>query len=312
LRWAGDGRRRGGPLDADTTSNSPKRANGRDFRSHRCQNAGVRNLAAFSTCAATACVALALSGGPAAAADGFWGSVDVSGRYGPTDGFFQTPKGGTGGTTDVRRPSVEDLELEDVLIPAFSLGVGYGSHGIVLGGELLRLNGHDDLERGLTSYDQAFPSGTPVESEIKLDWYYAAYGYRFQVDLDTAGWLAIEPQAGVALWTFDYSLEAADFRARRAYEKASPLVGLTLDWRPLPDFDVQGRLTSTVPVGTAPLILAADVTFGFRLWGSPDHGGRIYAGAGYEEIDYEDAQTVPNHIRLQIAPVLLLGLRIGF
>jgi hypothetical protein len=51
---------------------------------------------------------------------------------------------------------------------------------------------------------------------------------------------------------------------------------------------------------------------GYQLWGRYDHGGMAYLGIGYDRINEEDNQKVPNHIKASIGPELVVGLKVSF
>jgi hypothetical protein len=51
---------------------------------------------------------------------------------------------------------------------------------------------------------------------------------------------------------------------------------------------------------------------GYRVWGTARRGGTVSVGIGYDQVNHQDLQTVPNHIHAVIGPSLIAGLAINF
>jgi len=109
---------------------------------------------------------------------GFSAALEGSGAYGPVDGYVQTPAGGAPGTTSGKRPTFQELGIDDFVSAEGSLNLGWRAHGLYAGGRLLRLDGDSTLNSGLVSQGTTFPAGTSVKSRVQLDSYRFGYQYR--------------------------------------------------------------------------------------------------------------------------------------
>ncbi len=68
----------------------------------------------------------------------------------------------------------------------------------------------------------------------------------------------------------------------------------------------------SLPIGSSPLILSLDGTAAYRFWDRGAGGADVYLGVGYDRIDFEDRQTVPNHVEVGMGPMVVGGLRVSF
>ena len=244
---------------------------------------------------------------------GFGGEFQASLRYGPIDGYVQTPRGGAPGTTTRERPTFNELDIDDFISPEVSMRLHWREHGLYAGGSLVRLDGNSVLDTTLVSQGATFPAGTPVESEVQLDWYRFGYQYRFAWTNEGSAGFSLSPAAGVALLNFDYRLEAeGGLLADRGYLVGSPQLGLGSEWTPPGRFSIAGGVFGSIPEVGNLFILSAQVTGSYRLWGRNERGGRVFLGVGYDWLDYEDNQEVPNHIRAEFGPMLLFGISTRF
>ena len=244
---------------------------------------------------------------------GFHFSLDGQFRYGNISGFVQIPRGGGVGTTSNERPKFDELGINQAAIGDPSVTVGWNDHNLYGGASIIRLSGSNTLSTTLISNGTTFPAGTSVNADIQLDWYRFGYEHRFTYEYNPASVFSFDPAIGVALFNFDYKLKGiGDLSAARSFEKAAPQLGLRSEWNPEARFSLSGGVFSSLPFSTLPLLLSVDLTAGYQLWGSPDHGGVVYLGIGYDRIDEEDSQNVSNHIKASIGPEVVTGLRLRF
>jgi hypothetical protein len=244
---------------------------------------------------------------------GFHFSFDGQFRYGNISGFVQVPRGGGAGTTSNERPKFDELGINHAAIGDPSVTVGWNDHNLYGGASIIRLSGSNTLSTALISNGTTFPAGSSVNADVQLDWYRFGYEYRFAYKYSQSSVLSFYPAVGVALFNFDYNLKGVNgLSAARSFEKAAPQLGLTSEWNPEGRFSLSGGVFSSLAFSTLPLLLSVNLTGGYQLWGSPEHGGIAYLGIGYDRIDEEDNQKVSNHIRASIGPEVVVGLKLRF
>ena len=244
---------------------------------------------------------------------GFHASLDGSFRYGNINGFLQIPSGGGSGTTSNERPKFHEIGINQAPIGDVSLGLEWDNNAIYAGARLVRLSGKNTLSSTLISNGTTFPAGSLVSASTQLDWYGGGYEYRLSYGNKEGAYVLVYPSIGFGLLSFDYRLTSPGvFPADRSFSKAAPQLGSRLEWSPGGPFFLSGEVISSLPFSTLPLLFSTDLTVGYQFWGRADRGARVFLGVGYDMIHSEDNQRVSNHIKANIGPELVVGLRVRF
>jgi hypothetical protein len=240
-------------------------------------------------------------------------SLDASYLYGPAEGFVQTPSGGNPGTTSHHRPKLDEIGIDDASIADAELRGGRGPHELYLGGQWVRLSGDDTLDDDLTSQARSFAAGTSVSSDLKLDWYRAGYRYRFNWDQpDGRPLFSVAPSVGATLLDFQYQLDGGGEKADRSYIKAAPQMGVDAEWHLTDRWSLVGDVLCSLPIPNMPFILKSELAVRYRVLRRRGCDVNAELGVAYEQIHYEDDQQVPNHVEVDLGPLLLVGLEFKF
>jgi len=241
-------------------------------------------------------------------------NLDVAFLYGSIDGFIQTPKGGNPGSTSSNRPTFEELGFDTISIYEGSIRAGWDVHTIYSGAQIARLSGRSRLDDELTSQDVTFPAGSYVDADIQLDRYWLGYLYRF--DLSPEGprnVFTVAPGACISAFAFHYELDGSGKRGvDREYLKVGIRLGCELTWMITDKLSAHGRAFGSLPIPNTPWILGLDLVGRYQLWKSRRVKALGYLGIAYDRIDYKDEQKVPNHILVDMGPMLKAGLQIQF
>lgn len=244
---------------------------------------------------------------------GFHVSLDGEFRYGNITGFVQVPEGGSPGSTSNQRPKFDELGINHAAIGDPSLTLGWNDHDIYAGARIVRLSGSNTLSESLVSHGTTFPAGTSVNADTQLDWYRFGYEHHFAFKYNGGSVVSFYPAIGFALFNFDYNLKGTGgLSAARSFAKPAPQLGLKSEWTPGGPFLLSAGVLSSLAFSTLPLLLSVDLTAGYQLWGRLDHGGQAYLGIGYDRIDEEDNQRVPNHVKASIGPEVIVGFKVSF
>ena len=239
-------------------------------------------------------------------------SFDGSFRYGPVSGYVQIPTGGQPGSTNKNRPDFDELDINTVVMGDLAGGLGWADHGLYGGARLVRLSGDTVLSAPLVSQGMNFAAGSPVDADIRLDWYRGGYKYRFLFANDDGDTISFAPAVGFVLLDFDYELQGTTAKASRGFKEGAASLGLDGEWNPEGPFSVSAGILSSLPVSDWPFIFSIQATGGYQLWGEADRGGVAYLGIGFDHIDFEDDQIVPNKIQADMGPLLVVGIKVGF
>jgi hypothetical protein len=242
---------------------------------------------------------------------GFRATADATFLYGPISGFLQTPAGGNPGTTSHDRPTLKELGIQTAPMVDALVTAGWGAHDFYGGARLIGPSGNNILDQTLLTHNVTFPAGTAVSSDVRLNWYRIGYAHRWLFRHDKAR-LRIDPALEAVIFDFNYSITGGGQSTSRTYLKGNGRLGLHAEWTPASRFSLSGDVFESVPIPGQPMILTVQSLAGYRFWGTADRGGMVSLGIGYDWLDHEDLQTVPNHIHADIGPLLLAGLAIHF
>ncbi len=245
-------------------------------------------------------------------AQGFRASADGAFLYGPVQGFLQTPAGGHPGTTSHDRPTLKELGIHTAPMADASVTVGWGAHDFYGGARVIELSGASILDQELVTHDVTFPLGTAVSSTVQLNWYRLGYAHRFVFGHGDGARLRIDPAIEGVLFHVGYQLSGGGLSTSRTYFKGGVRLGVRSEWSPWPRFSILGEAMGSAPIPGQPVILSFQATGRYRLWGRTDRGGTFFLGIGYDQIDHQDLQTVPNHIKVEMGPLLVTGLAVNF
>jgi hypothetical protein len=241
---------------------------------------------------------------PTFAVDGFY-------LYGHAGGFVQTPAGGEPGSTSSHRPKLSEMGINDVSLYDFNASADFDHNELFLGGQIGTFSGSHTLDSTLVSHGTTFPAGTHVSSDLTLDWYRLGYGRVFPIDAQ-AQW-TITPSADVAILDFCYKLRGGGESTSRSYLKPTFQLGADLRWNPANGpFSIDAIVTATPPISGLPWIDEESIVASYKFINSKSVTAAGSIGVGFEQVRFEDSQTVSNHIKVDYGPLLLIGLRLEF
>lgn len=231
--------------------------------------------------------------------------------WGPISGYLQTPAGGKVGTTSSRRPTLDELGIDDAVAKGpFTISARWGNHEVYGGVDLLDLSGRATLTRALTTQGVTFAAGTRVRSTISLGLYRIGYRYRIAVGQGKARPFELYPTVEGAMLDFDYMLTGGAVTTRRAYRVDAARAGLGAKWPVTGDLTLSGEVLGPIPLNNTVDIWTGKVTLDYVLW----RGGGVAvignAGVACQLMDYQDRQTQPNHLHVEYGPIVIVGLRI--
>jgi hypothetical protein len=264
--------------------------------------------------ATTGVLVLGITGALAADQDFSHHDLEVTVRgsysYGYVDGFVQTPAGGTPGSSSLRRPTFHELKIDDGGFYDTQVDLRWRHLDFFGGYQAMDFDSSGTLSRGLVSHNVTFAPGSHFKNEDDFDWYRIGAGWKFFL-LEKK--LEVMPKADVAILDFNYKLSSGAQQASRSYTKGAGRLGLDIAYHLTPrvTFDVDGA--ASIPISNTPQIATASATAWFHLL---PHSHRfnpsVFVGGGFERIEYEDNQQMPNHFRVDMGPFGTVGLAVAF
>ncbi len=233
--------------------------------------------------------------------------------YGPIKGNIQTPLGGEPGTTSSHRPTLKEIGIDRTSAWDVNGEFRWRAERFYLGAQFIQPSGSDTLDEPLISHGVTFPAGAHVSSDIGLNWYRAGYGHEF--DFGDNNQLHLTPKIGAAILDFNYKLDSDGLSAKRSYIKAGPQLGAEFEWQPstrIPlslDLDVMlsdDFGTSVAAISTESLVAK------YRFFERQSFSSSAMIGVAFEQMRYEDNQSVSNRVHVDLGPMLLIGIDLRF
>jgi hypothetical protein len=218
--------------------------------------------------------------------------------YGPISGYVQTPAGGQPGTSDLKRPTFEELGIDNTTYTDIGVRYRRDKYTPYIGLRFINLDSSGILEDDLVTQGHSFLSGEYFDHKTSFDI------YSFGVKGDFA---KLRPKAELAIMDFSYKFATSSATADRSYAKPTVRVGVEKTLR-LDRFEIGLEASGSIPISGMPEIYT--VGAGAKYW-LTEHVG-VGATVQYFYLDYEDDQELPNHLRLEMEPAVSFALVFGF
>ena len=231
-------------------------------------------------------------------------------QYGPVEGFLQTPAGGRPGSSSEKRPALEELNIDDGLFYDLELAAAWKRLAIFAGAQWIHLDGRSTLDEPLITHGESYAAGDQVGAEINFDWYRFGGGWKFEA---FEGRVEIAPKLEFALLDFRYELSDAIQNTKRDYMKAVVRPGLLLLYQASPRLVLRVDGATSLPLSNTPQISTVTAGVEYKVFKSqPRIDPWLFLGGGFERIDYEDNQELPNHVELELGPFISGGIVLRF
>jgi len=238
-------------------------------------------------------------------------TFDASGSYGPISGYMQTPLGGAPSSASDKRPKFDELGIDRMTMVNLSLSGGMDSHNVYGAAHLVDLSGESTLDEKLIFHGKPYPAGTRVRSDVNLSWYEIGYQYNVRFGKERMN-LRMAPTVAFALWNFSAELESNGGKNSRSYIKGTPRVGLEFEWFPVKRFSISGKAIASLPFNNIPDIYTVGLAGKYNLMDKDRLKILLFMGVEYNQIDFKDSQTEPNHVKANMGPLGLVGAEIKF
>ena len=224
--------------------------------------------------------------------------VIIKEGYAPVSGYIQTPTGGNPGTTGMKRPTLEELGVDDVTYTDIDFLYHRDLYTPYLGIRLMTADSSGILERDLTTKGLTFLKGEYFNHETSFNIY--RLGLKRDVTYLTA-------KVELALMDFNYEFKTAGASVERSYRKPTLRLGVEKSFT-FDQFEIEIEASGSVPWPNTPDIFSVGALAKYYFTDNVNVG----VGVQYFYLDYEDNQTSSNHLRLEMHPALSLSLQCRF
>jgi hypothetical protein len=221
--------------------------------------------------------------------------VVVKEGYAPVSGYLQAPAGGNPGTSDMKRPTLEELGVDDITFTDIDFHYQRNLYTPYLGIRLMTADSSGALEQDLTTRGQNFIKGEYFSHETSFNI------YRLGVKRD---FTYLTANIELAFMDFNYEFRTAGASVERSYMKSSVRLGAEKSFT-FDKFEIVVESSGSVPLSNTPDIYSVGALVKYYFTNNVNVG----VGVQYFYLDYEDEQNVPNHLRLEMQPALSLSLQ---
>jgi hypothetical protein len=231
-------------------------------------------------------------------------------NWGAVDGFMQTPAGGEPGTSSTRRPTFEELNIDDVAFYDAGLKIQWHQLGFLGGYQFIRFDQSGVLSQPLISRGVSFAAGDRFKTKDDFDWYHVGAGWRFSLLGDR---LELFPKVEGAVLDFSYKLSSPSESVSRSYTKACLRLGVEGTYHLSQRLSLNLEGAASIPISNTPQIATVMATVNYKLLRKRAAlDPTVFVGVGAEWIDYEDNQKQSNHVRLELGPFVTAGFSLSF
>ena len=228
-------------------------------------------------------------------------------NYAHVDGFVQTPKGGSFGTTNMGRPDFDELDIAHDKFYSFGLEVTVCDYFGLLEYSHFDPHGSTILTQELITHSQLIPAGHSFDMNLEFDWYALGIGKNF---FWNQTW-TVSPQILLSWVKYHYEFQAPPIESARNFSLIGANIGLKLAHYFTPQLSADVKALIPLPLSNIHII---DVDAGLGLdIASSSHVTVIPRLAiGWLQLEYKDEQPIPNYIRYRASPYGSFELKVLF
>lgn len=232
--------------------------------------------------------------------------LDASFNFAWIDGFQQTPKGGSIGSTSPKRPSFDELSLSthtDFELNAFLF---FNHYYLAFSFLPIHLKGDTILSADLTTHDIPLTAGRYFEAKVDDELYTLQAGYQFEI---CPRWHMI-PTLNLYWWNHDYQFQSPPFRSSRKFGASGFGLGLQNDWQLTSHWVLQAIANLTVPATNLD-VYQAKLSLGYRFC----HSSLViqpHIDVEWQTVRFKDNQTIPNYLKYSEEPAIGFGITVIF
>ncbi len=239
-------------------------------------------------------------------------TFDTTYMHYPVRGYLQTPAGGNPGSTSAERPTFKELNIDSISSFNVLVCAEWTDWKLLGGFQGVRADSTTTLPKVLTSQNVNFSAGDQVKADLKLDWYRLGLLKYVHAGRIVSKKYELAFGGDVVAFDYHYRLDSVSGNVDRSYMKIGGRLGAECDCQISENCSVTVYGFAPLPFQNTPSIWSLGFDGLYRLKTSSYFEMHALIGIGYTCIDYEDEQTVPNHIRVNMSPMLKLGMRIRF
>lgn len=223
-------------------------------------------------------------------------------------GLAQTPKGGDVGTTSMNRPTFAEIEINHENFSDIGIGVSHCDYFAILDYQDFSPHGSTHLTNALITHNQFIPAGSDFNMHVYYHLTTLKAGRIFAISNTS---LTIAPFLEGDYVQYHYGFDSPTAQSNRDFNLAGLSIGFIAEYQIDQAFSIDFTAKNTIPLSKLQISqLDLGINYTFNIQKHLSFTPRL--SLGFERIDYEDNQIVPNHIHYQALPYGTLGFSLSF
>lgn len=222
------------------------------------------------------------------------------------NGYMQIPIGGTPGTSSIDRPTFGELGINNTTNYNFEIAADWRNWGLYGIYNYNHPSRSAVLAQSLTTHGVTIPAATAINTDTKFDLYRIGLKYTFNLLNDR--W-QIYPLVEAAILNFNYEIQSAPATTSRRFNQATPRLGVGGKYFFTPTFYWDFELASSIGISNLS-IQTGNTHLGYTIFANKSQNANLFTGITYTRINFQDSQTMPNHINYAAWPGAEIGLRV--
>ncbi len=227
--------------------------------------------------------------------------------YGSVDGFIQTPRGGSFGTTSYRRPTLDELNIHKDNF--FTLGAGFilNDYAATFNYNHFSPHGETLLSQNLITHSNLINAGDTFNSELDLELFSFGFGKSFYF----YDYWVLTPLLIVNYLKYHYEFDSPLCNSSRTFNVVGLDAGFKAQYFFTTAFSADVQAAFPIPGFN---FTAGSIDVGINMAFSVSNHMSIIPrlAVGMLRMDYKDNQEIPNHIRYTNAPFGTFGVILHF
>lgn len=223
------------------------------------------------------------------------------------DGFIQTPKGGSAGTTSMGRPTFDEVHTHYNTFYSLGADIDYRDYFGLFNYYHFEPHGSATLAQALITHNQFIPQGSFFDMFLKFDWYSLGFGKKFHPSSRTT----FSPSLLISWVKYHYEFSAPPIESARNFSLVGANFGLKLEHYLTPT--LLANIDALIPLPLSNIkIVNLNTGLAFVLPTTLKVKVIPRIAVGWLQLEYKDEQPIPNYIRYRASPYGSFELKLLF
>lgn len=226
-------------------------------------------------------------------------------------GFVQIPKGGQLGTTDVNRPTFNEMGINKINFPEFKAQANWNKFSAYGDIKYVKFKGNNILTNDLISHNKKIQKNSIFKTSHK----YINYTLGLKYNLYSKNFFKLQPLIEYSICDFSYKYNAttplkANISSNRSFNWCQTNIGLTLLNQITPMYSIETTFKYGLHYNKIQEYYNLTVLNRFNLYkDNKNNNLNLLIGVSCGKTEFKDNQKdEQNHIIQKIKPNLLIGI----